>query len=242
MSISSTDPLTTSLSEVVIAACKEFIESNDSEVMETMIRREWEIYCKNQEKFFETSAAESISEAGSASVGAAEYQEAPELLLTAVAALVDMGEMEEDNAAVLIASYMRGNYLLRDIFNHYVEHGNTDGFLAELNLLASDDQFISSRALASPTRKKYKVPSSFTPADSEEASAAFKEALEMIKSDSDFGSLEVSALRLASVRKDVFLTNALAHYIETKDFETFKRDLLYVAKKVVHETEVSMGA
>ena len=91
MWISSIDPFTTSFSEVVIAACKEFIESNDSEVMETMIRREWEIYCKNQEKLFETSAAESISEAGSASVGAAEYQEAPELLLTAVAALVDMG-------------------------------------------------------------------------------------------------------------------------------------------------------
>jgi hypothetical protein len=181
MSISSTDPLTTSLSEVVIAACKEFIESNDSEVMVTMIRREWEIYCKNQEKFFETSAADSTSESASPSVGAAEYQEAPELLLTAVAALVDMGEMEEEDAAVLIASYMRGNYLLRDIFNHYVEHGNTDGFLAELNLLASDDQFISSRALASPTRKKYKVPSSFTPADSEEASATFKEALNIIK-------------------------------------------------------------
>jgi hypothetical protein len=206
--------------------------------MEAMILREWEIYCKNQEKFFQTPVEEELS--GTASIEDAEYQEAPDLLVTAVAALVEMGDVSEDNAAVLVASYMRGNYLLREIFDHYVEHGNEEGFLAELKLIASDDQFISSRALASPTPKKFKVPSDFT--KSEEASTVFKEALELIKSDDAFGSLEIYALRLASVRKDAFLTNALAYYIETKDFETFKRDLSYVAKRVVHETEISMGA
>lgn len=127
------------------------------------------------------------------------------------------------------------------MYEHYIEHGDTDGFLAELKIIASDDQFVSSRALAPVTPSKHRASPGLDGAaasKSQDAATAFKEALEIIKES--FGPLEVSALKLASVRRDVYLSNALTFYAETKDIETFKKDLLYVARNIIHETEISM--
>lgn len=233
--------------EVVLAACKDFIETDDNEVMEGMLLREYEIYCKNQERFFMDGTAELDNAQVKAleSVGGDEPKlEAPDLLVTAVAALVDMG-LEESQGAVLVASYIRGNEVVRNVYENYIEHGDTEGFFQELKWIANDAQFMSSRALATPC--KYQAPPGFdvvpgaTTTSEEAAEKAFKEALKIIKKDdTSFGSLEISAIKLASVRKDLFLSNALAYYIESNDIETLRRDLLYVASKIIHETEISL--
>ena len=164
-------------------------------------------------------------------------------MLTAVAALVDLDKISEDRAAVLIASVMRGNVLVKEVYDNFMKHGNSDEFLEDLETIASDEQFTSSRALATSTPAKSRVPPpGFNARDAEENKAyvTFKEALEVIKQDDQFGSLEIAALRLASVKKDVFLANALSYYVETKDYSTFIQDLLYVARKVIYEMELTM--
>ena len=51
--------------ELVLEACKDFVDSNDAEVMSNMIEREWSIYCKNNQivpKSDATSVAEELEE------------------------------------------------------------------------------------------------------------------------------------------------------------------------------------
>ena len=225
-------------SEVVLSACKHFVETDDNEVMDRMIKREWAIYCKNKDHFFNESH---IKEVTSSTEGDGDV---PDILLTAVAALVDLDKISEDRAAVLIASVMRGNVYVKEVYDNFMKHGDCDEFLRDLETIASDEQFTSSRALAAPTPTKSCVPPGFDANDANvkenKAYVSFKEALEVIKQDDQFGSLEIAALRLASAKKDVFLANALSYYVETKDYTTFIQDLLYVAGKVIHEMEMTM--
>ena len=226
--------------EMVLNVCKEFIETDDNDVMERMITREWEIYQKNRDRFY---APKDVPVAETSDADSHQYERVPDLLVTAVAALVDLDEMSEDTAAALVASTMRGNALVLKSYDTYMEKGDTDQFLKELKMIASDEQFASSRSFASPAPSKFlrlEDGSDTNSNDKEEAQNAFKEALEIIKMDNQFGPLEITALRLAAVRKDVFLSNALQFYVETRDYETLVRDLSYVASKTIHETEIGM--
>jgi hypothetical protein len=133
-----------------------------------------------------------------------DYEEVPDLLLTAVAALVDLGELKEDTAASMIASAMKGNVLVKGAFETYMEDGDTEEFLKQLKFIACDDQFASCRAFASPSGR---VPPGFEAAAAADDAAnvikdSFREALEMIKLDDRFGTLEleISALKLAAVQ------------------------------------------
>ena len=213
--------------------------------MDSMLQREWAIYCKNRDHFFNESEIEEVTSTGSTAAGGDKRAVVPDILLTAVAALVDLDKISEDRAAVLIASVMRGNVLVKEVYDNFMKHGNCDEFLEDLETIASDEQFTSSRALATSTPAKSRVPPpGFNASDAnvEETKAyvTFKEALEVIKQDDQFGSLEIAALRLASVKKDVFLANALSYYVETKDYSTFIQDLLYVARKVIYQVELTM--
>lgn len=209
------------------------------------ILREWEVYQRNHEHFFanvNALAAErsTASDASDVSPVLGEYEEVPDLLLTAVAALVDLGELKEDTAAAMIASAMKGNVLVKGAFETYMEDGDTEEFLQQLKFIACDDQFASCRAFASPSGPC--VPPGFE-ADAAAANVikdSFREALEIIKLDDRFGTLEISALKLAAVRGDKFMANALSYFLESQDFETFTRDLLYVANRIIYETELAM--
>ena len=226
--------------DMVLNACKEFIETDDNDAMEKMIAREWDIYQKNRDRFYQPKDV-SLGESCYADVP--EYGQVPDLLVTAVAALVGLDEISEDTAAALIASAMKGNALVKACYDAYMEQGDTDSFLKELKKIASDEQFGSSRSLGSPAPSKFSMLQDDAAADvkdKEEAQNAFKDALEIIKMDNQFGPLEITALRLAAVRKDMFLSNALQHYVETRDYETLVRDLSYVASKTIHETEIGM--
>ena len=55
-----------------------------------------------------------------------------DVLLTAVACLVDQQELSEDAAAALLASWSgsgKRRQLLRDIYDHFIEFGGVDDFL-----------------------------------------------------------------------------------------------------------------
>lgn len=219
--------------------------TNDSKFIENMILREWNIYCHNRGHFClptNMNESDSTEEDSIAGFDTKDQRDVPDLLLTAVAALVDLGGMTEDAAAAIVASYSKGNIRLRDIYENYMKVGNTEFFLEQLKNASVDKQFVSSCPLASPTPMMFEddqVLLEFDAAVSESKEYVrnvFRNALESIQLGDYFGALEVSALRLAAVRKDAFLSNALRHYVETKDNKTFFRDLKYVAKKIICET------
>lgn len=264
-------------SQFVLEACKEFVASNDSDVVEDMLLREFGIYCKNRERlckpfdeleeqFKEKNATAEVVEYPDvlvklASIGSDDTveEDIPDLLLTAVAALVDLEEMGEDSAAAIVASYMKGNVLLRDIYDRFVEHGDTEEFLfmvrlciatlcvawcsplltlshlyhissvTQLKTIASTDQFDSIRSDQPPLIE-------------EEPSIATLSTVDTfrIKEDTSFGALEIAALRLASARKDEFLADALAVYTETRDYEGFRNDLMAIVAKVIFETDATL--
>ncbi|EED95156.1 predicted protein [Thalassiosira pseudonana CCMP1335] len=233
--------------EFVLEACKEFVASNDSDVVEDMLLREFGIYCKNRERLYkpfdeleeqfkEKNATAEVVEYPDALVKLASIgsddtveEDIPDLLLTAVAALVDLEEMGEDSATAIVASYMKGNVLLRDIYDRFVEHGDTEEFLFMLKTIASTDQFDSIRSDQPPLIE-------------EEPSIATLSTVDTfrIKEDTSFGALEIAALRLASARKDEFLADALAVYTETRDYEGFKNDLMAIVAKVIFETDATL--
>eukprot|EP00956_Cyclotella_meneghiniana_P021468 scaffold39184_cov22-Cyclotella_meneghiniana.AAC.1 len=142
-------------SEVVLSACKHYVETDDNEVMDRMIKREWVIYCKNKDHSFNESDIEEVT---SSTEGDGDV---PNILLTAMAALVDRDKISEDRAAILIASAMRGNVDVKKVYDNFMKHGNCDEFLRDLETVVSDEQFTSSRALAAPTPTKSCVPPGF---------------------------------------------------------------------------------
>jgi hypothetical protein len=214
-----------------------------------MILREWNIYCHNRGRFCvptDMNEFDSTEEGTIAGFDTKNQTDVPDLLLTAVAALVDLGEMTEDAAATIVASFMKGNIQLRDIYENFMKVGETENFLKQLKNASVDKQFVRSRAIASPTPMMFEddqVLLEFDAAVSESKEYVrnvFRNALESIQLGDHFGALEVSALRLAAVRKDVFLSNALRYYVETKDTKTFFRDLKYVAEKIICETGATL--
>lgn len=94
---------------MVLSACKDFIDNSDDDVMKKMLLREWEIYCKNKERFFMDGTSEfNNTSAKTPETTSTAVETAPDLLVTAVAALVDMGDISEDEGATVVASYMKG--------------------------------------------------------------------------------------------------------------------------------------
>ena len=69
----------------------------------------------------------------------------------------------------------------------------------------------------------------------------FQTALEEIKEDGLFGSVEVAALRLASARNDQVLTQALDSFRDgVMGSYTFRQALLDVADRVIEEADVGI--
>jgi len=145
----------------------------------------------------------------------------PDVLLTAVACLVDQQELSEDAAAALHASWSSGNrsshcqvgwrqWLLRDIYDHFIEFGGVDDFLDMLKVITDEDH--TSRMVATATANVNKS-----------AEDAFRNVLKNMRA---FGQVEIAALRLASVRKDPHLA--------------IKQTLLGVVDKVIHETDCNL--
>ena len=54
--------------------------------------------------------------------------------MTAVACLVDNNDLSEDAAAGILASYAKGNQLLRDVYDHFIDFGDVYDFLDMVSL------------------------------------------------------------------------------------------------------------
>lgn len=144
----------TSGDEMVLGACQKFVDTNDSDAVETMLLREYDIYCRNsdfrdvEEKpddattftvAAEPSSTNKLQQLESSFVKVSdvyEYEEGefPDVLMTAVACLVDNNDLSEDAAAGILASYAKGNQLLRDVYDHFIDFGDVDDFLDMVSL------------------------------------------------------------------------------------------------------------
>jgi len=129
---------------MVLAACHKVAETDDSDAVTSMLQREWDIYVRNsafrKEEIdcpvdFENSRTIIESSLVPASGEAEDDGEFPDCLLTAVACLVDQNELSEDAAASLLASFAKGNELLRDVYDHFIEFGGVDDFIDMVRLL-----------------------------------------------------------------------------------------------------------
>lgn len=123
------------------------VEAEDSEPVECMLRREFDIYTRNsafctdeEDSFFfgvpttaevepSSSMFESTLVEATNDAKKDDEEEFPDILLTAVACLADNGDLEEDEGAALLASYSKGNVLLQDALDFFIEFGGVDDFL-----------------------------------------------------------------------------------------------------------------
>ena len=142
--------------EMVLAGCRSFLDTNDSDTVEKMLLREWDIFCRN--KAFRGEISDDVSvpyavlveppstvislqpdiDADAKTSDGYEGGDFPDVLLTAVACLVDQQELSEDAAAALLASWSgsgKRRQLLRDIYDHFIEFGGVDDFLDMVSLL-----------------------------------------------------------------------------------------------------------
>ncbi len=111
--------------QMVLAACEKFVHTGDTEFVAEVLLREWNIYCRNN-TFIEEDA---ISSPEVMQYEPTVSTEVPDCLLTAVASLVDEGELANGEAVALIASYFEGNQLLQEIYDHFIEFGDVNDFL-----------------------------------------------------------------------------------------------------------------
>ena len=114
--------------EMILAACKEMAETDDSQPVEVVLLREYDIFVRNA-AFREEEAT---AEVNAADVFEDEDGDYPDCLLTAVAMLVENDQLTEDAAAGLMASYAKATatgQLLRDAYDHFIEFGNTEDFI-----------------------------------------------------------------------------------------------------------------
>ena len=108
--------------ELVLEACKDFVDSNDAEVMDNMIEREWSIYCKNNQVVPEsdaTSVAEELEEELKTVFehkDKVEDKEIPEVLTTACSCLAELNDVTANEAAAILASYAKGNQVVADVY------------------------------------------------------------------------------------------------------------------------------
>mmetsp|Transcript_15228 Transcript_15228/g.33217 ORF Transcript_15228/g.33217 Transcript_15228/m.33217 type:complete len:309 (-) Transcript_15228:505-1431(-) len=132
--------------EMVLAACSRFLDTADSDTIEGMLLREWDIFCRNKafkEGIFDAVPAAAGREMDGPNTAlesslAKNFDirggEFPDVLLTAIAYLVDQQELAEYSAATLLASYAKGNRFLRDAYDHFIDFGGVDDFLDVVRL------------------------------------------------------------------------------------------------------------
>jgi hypothetical protein len=193
--------------ELVLEACKDFVESNDAEVMETMINREWSIYCKNNK----------IDLKSDASIVAEEFEESnketPAVLSTAVKCLLELNDVTMNEAAAILTSYTKGNQVVADVYETYMNDGDTDTFLSMLRVLA-------------PTLAAH---------EEEDPKELLRGAFEHFTEDDSFRAVDLAALRLAAVRKNTLLVSSLFDFKNDGDIDALKANLLNVAATVIAE-------
>lgn len=123
--------------DMVLAACQKFVDTDDSDAVEEMLLREYQIFCRNKtpprssEEYTEGQVLAKESFSFAKVSDDKEDGTFPDCLLTAVACLEN--DIGEDAAATILASYANGNQLLHDIYDHFIEFGGVDDFLSMVN-------------------------------------------------------------------------------------------------------------
>ena len=204
--------------ELVLEACKDFVDSNDAEVMSNMIEREWSIYCKNNQivpKSDATSVAEELKEdVESVEHGAKDMiKDIPEVLTTACSCLAELNDVTANEAAAILSSYAKGNQVVSDVYETYMQDGDTDTFLSMLRVIA-------------PTLAEH---------EEEDSKQLLREAFKHFVEDESFRAVDLAALRLASVRKDKLLVSSLLDFKNDDDVDALKENLLLVAANTIAE-------
>ena len=104
---------------------------------------------------------------------------------------------------------------------------------------ASDHQFGTTRT----TGEEAKFTSDEADAKEDDDENHFRKVMNEMKRDKLFGEVEIAALRLAAVRKEPTLTEALADYRDGDMGDTmFKATLLHVCERIIQETDASLQA
>eukprot|EP00985_Skeletonema_marinoi_P016544 scaffold8922_cov219-Skeletonema_marinoi.AAC.23 len=209
--------------ELILEACKDFVDSNDAEVMDNMIEREWSIYCKNNQivpKADATAVAEELEEELKTVVehkGMVEVEgkdkEIPEVLTTACSCLTELNDVTANEAAAILASYAKGNQVVADVYETYMQDGDTDTFLSMLRVIA-------------PTLAEH---------EEEDSKQLLREAFQHFVEDESFRAVDLAALRLAAVRKDKLLISSLLDFKNDDDVDALKANLLTVAADTIVE-------
>ena len=208
--------------ELVLEACKDFVDSNDAEVMSNMFEREWSIYCKNNQivpKSDATSVAEELEEELKEDVVSVEHEakdmikDIPEVLTTACSCLAELNDVTANEAAAILSSYAKGNQVVSDVFETYMQDGDTDTFLSMLRVIA-------------PTLAEH---------EEEDSKQLLREAFKHFVEDESFRAVDLAALRLASVRKDKLLVSSLLDFKNDDDVDALKENLLLVAANTIAE-------
>lgn len=223
--------------EMVLAACNKFVDMGDGDPIEEMLRREWDIFCCNKSFQKEISgnisdqhpaeSLETVSEPSYKSSDNCAGEHSPNIIRTAMAYLVDSNDISEEKAATVITSFIKGNQLLRDICDHFINFGDVDDFL---NMMR--------QAVAAVTE---------APGTCQDAAAVLSNVTKntdnafqnFLKENIPFlGQLEIAALHLAGVRKDPELAQALTDFRDGKtDSTLFYNSILNVVKKIVQEVD-----
>ena len=210
--------------ELVLEACKDFVDSNDAEVMSNMIEREWSIYCKNNQivpKSDATSVAEELDEELKEDVESVEPEakdknkDIPEVLTTACSCLAELNDVTANEAAAILSSYAKGNQVVSDVYETYMQDGDTDTFLSMLRVIA-------------PTLAEH---------EEEDSKQLLRDAFKHFVEDESFRAVDLAALRLASVRKDKLLVSSLLDFKNDDDVDALKENLLLVAANTIAEYE-----
>ena len=209
--------------ELVLDGCKDFVKSNDADVMENMLDREWSIYCKNNHIYPKVETeTETLAEGLEEEIDTMDHNAKekgnitviPEVLTTATSCLVELNDINPSEAAAILASYSKGNQLVVDVYETYMQDGDTDTFLSMLRVIA-------------PTLVDHE--------EEEDSKQLMRDAFAHFVDDEAFRPVDLAALRLASVRKEKALVSALLEFKHDTDVDTLKTSLLAVAGNVIAE-------
>ena len=118
-----------------------------------------------------------------------------------------------NEAAAILSSYTKGNQVVTDVYETYMQDGDTDTFLSMLRVIA-------------PTLAEH---------EEEDSKHLLREAFKHFVEDESFRAVDLAALRLASVRKDNLLVSSLLDFKNDDDVDALKENLLTVAANTIAE-------
>lgn len=212
--------------ELVLEACKDFVVSDDANVMDKMIEREWSIYCKNNRVVLKSDIKSKAEDSGDTTEVEAEVEvkqelktveqkdnckDIPEVLATACSCLAELKDVTPNEAAAILSSYSKGNQVVADVYETYMQDGDTDTFLSMLRVIA-------------PTLAKN---------EEDDSKQFLRDAFKHFAEDESFRTVDLAALRLASVRNDELLASSLMDFKNDDDIEALKENLLAVAANTI---------